>query len=137
MNGAERISAERKRQIEKEGWSPEHDDEHDDQSLLLAAICYAAPERIYRQEGLAAGMAFIDPWPRSWADGWDKRYQYGGRKENPGNVPPDPSTYTHEERIDLLTKAGALIAAEIDRLERGFKRDNDAFNEFINNPLSG
>ncbi len=32
------------------------------------------------------------------------------------SLPPDPSTYTPEERQGLLIKADALIAAEIDRL---------------------
>jgi hypothetical protein len=43
----------------------------------------------------------------------------GESRTNSGNVPPDPTTYSRKERIDLLIKAGALIAAEIDRLRRG------------------
>ena len=43
-------------------------------------------------------------------------------RDNRGNLVPDPATYTDEERIDLLTKAGALIAAEIDRLLRAQSR---------------
>ena len=60
-------------------------------------------------------MQIYDPWP--WNLG-DKRFEYGERKTNPGNEVPEPSCYTRTERIDLLVKAGALIAAEIDRLQR-------------------
>lgn len=118
MNGAELITVERKRQIEQEGWTPEHDDEHDEAELALAAVCYAAPVRLYRIREYSTGLQIQDPWPSSWDDGWDKRFKYGERKQNPGNVPPTPETYTDSERIDLLVKAGALIAAEIDRLQR-------------------
>ncbi len=119
MTGVELIAAERQRQIEQEGWTPEHDDEHEDGSLALAAVCYATPTKLYQQVNeLAAGPAFFDPWPDSWDGIWDKRYSYGERKENPGNMVPDPATYTDEERLDLLVKAGSLIAAEIDRLQR-------------------
>lgn len=106
MTGVERIAAERARQVEKEGWSPEHDDEHDDGSLALAAVCYAAPVRVYVRQVFAAGESFFDPWP--WDEGADRR-------SYDGNVLKDP---TDDERIRLLEKAGALIAAEIDRLLR-------------------
>ncbi len=110
MTGAELIGAERKRQIEEEGWTPEHDDEHNDESLVLVAICYAAPVPIFQREGDEQYFAFVDPWPDSWDTKWDKRPfdHYTGK-------PLDP---TIDERIRLLAKAGALIAAEIDRLQR-------------------
>lgn len=116
MNGVDRIATERQRQIEKEDWTPEHDDEHDDGSLALAAVCYAAPTTLLVPYG---GHSYRDPWPESWDDYWDKRTQYGSSRSTPSDgVLPDPQTYTDQERIDLLTKAGALIAAEIDRLLR-------------------
>lgn len=118
MNGIELIAAERERQIKEEGWTPEHDDEHSDGSLALAAVCYATPVQLYRQEEYRTGPAFVDPWPDSWDERWDKRFRYGERKKNPGNSPANPRTYTKKERFDLLVKAGALIAAEIDRLQR-------------------
>ena len=116
ISGIRLITAERKRQIEKEGWSLKHDlEEHSEGDLALAAICYATPVRIFERLDYAHGVNFVDPWP---FDGeWDKRFSYGERRSNPGNVPPNPETYTKEERIDLLVKAGALIAAEIDRLQ--------------------
>lgn len=117
LTGAELIAAERQRQIKKERWTAAHDDGHDDGSLLLAAICYAAPVRVFVQEQWAAGVSFNDPWPETWDDRWDKRGQYGNGYEA-GNGIADPATYTPEQRLDLLVKAGALIAAEIDRQKR-------------------
>ena len=99
--GAERIADERQRQIDKEGYKAEHDDEHTDGSLAWAAVCYAAPEAVYVRRDWATGIHFEDPWP--WSDEFDKR---SDRKP------------TMSQRIRLLEKAGALIAAEIDRLLR-------------------
>lgn len=113
--GIELITKERKRQIEKEGWTAEHDDDHRGGELALAAALYATPIKLYGKLDLARGVLFQDQFP--WSD-WDKRFSYGERKNNPGNVVPEPSTYTSIERKDLLIKAGALIAAEIDRLQR-------------------
>ncbi len=117
-NGTELIAAERRRQLDQEGWDDEHDDEHTDGSLALAAVCYAAPIKLYGLVEYAGGPVFCDPWPESWDICWDKRFRYGERRTNPGNTVPDPVTYTEDERLDLLVKAGALIAAEIDRLLR-------------------
>ncbi len=115
VRGVDLIAEERARQVESEGWSAEHDDEHDCFEMSMAAVCYAAPERIYIERHSAIGVSFFDPFPDDWSD---KRFAYGERRDNPGNVPPDPDTYTRDERIDLLVKAGALIAAEIDRILR-------------------
>lgn len=41
--GAERISRERQRQIEVEGWTAEHDNAHPNGELAKAAACYANP----------------------------------------------------------------------------------------------
>lgn len=109
MTGAERIAAERQRQTEKLGWTPAHDAEHTDRSLALVAVCYAAcsaGERAYVRREFAAGVKFIDPWPCSWAPRWDRR-------PYDGNVLQVP---TLAQRIRMLEKAGALIAAELDRL---------------------
>jgi len=97
VTGAERIAAERNRQVKQERWTPGHDDEHTDGQLAWAAVCYAAPGAVGR---LGRRHHAFDPWP--WADEWYKR------PENP----------TRAERIRMLEKAGALIAAEIDRLLR-------------------
>jgi hypothetical protein len=90
MTGIELIAAERKRQIKEEGWTAEHDDQHKDGELAKAAASYAYPH----EGGFFSRRAAL--WP--WADEW--------YKPNPDN------------RIRELEKAGALIAAEIDRLLR-------------------
>lgn len=118
LSGAELIAHERRRQIEQEKWTPEHDDGHKDGSLALAAICYATPARIFVIKETGKGVAFNDPWPNSWLPSFDKRFKYGEAKETITGYAPDPTTYSFEERFDLLVKAGALIAAELDRLQR-------------------
>ncbi len=88
--GIELIAAERKRQIEVEGWTPEHDDKVSAPgSLPMAAAAYALGES-------HKGQFIIWPWDMSW---W-----------KPGK--------DIEGRIRDHTKAGALLAAEIDRLQR-------------------
>lgn len=114
--GIDLIAAERQRQVVEESWTADRDDEHTDGELALAAVCYATPSALLVADKRANQIIYSDPWP--WEDKWDKRLQYGERRVNPGNVVPDPSTYTDEENFDLLVKAGALIAAEIDRLHR-------------------
>lgn len=113
--GAKRILAERKRQISR--WSPEHDDDHHKGELALAAICYATPRKIFVRRDYADRIAFDDPWP--WDGSDDNRAGRGdtryGRKHAGANYAPDPETYNAAERLDLLVKAGALLAAEIDR----------------------
>jgi hypothetical protein len=117
--GIELISKERNRQIEKEGWDKKHDAEHGQGELSLAAACYAghaAGHQIYVMEDkYVNSITFEDPWP--WDDRWDKRYVYGDRKEDLGNMVCDPKSLTDIERLDLLIKAGALIAAEIDKIK--------------------
>jgi hypothetical protein len=89
--GAERIAAERRRQIADEGYYAQHDDHHDRDELVYGAIAYATPLYARRPRG---GPPFDWPWRD---DDWK----------------PSP-----DDRIRELVKAGALIAAEIDRLIR-------------------
>ena len=100
LNGAELIYRERNRQIAKENFDIEHDDCHTKGELGKAAECYCRFG--VRQEIKAnAKIAFeISPsdWP--WEAEWWK-----------------PS----KDPIKNLVKAGALIAAEIDRLQRAQK----------------
>jgi hypothetical protein len=74
-NGCELIRAERIRQITKEGWTPEHDDNHgcDDLAFVASDLLRGRPDR------------------------------WGLYLKHKGN------------RVRLLTIAGALVAAEIDR----------------------
>jgi hypothetical protein len=87
-DGVRDVLDERRRQIEAEGWTPEHDDEHTGGEIAAAAVCYAftavkSPHHINN---------LIWPWPSYWWKPTDKRRN--------------------------LVKAGALILAEIERLDR-------------------
>jgi hypothetical protein len=100
------IAAERKRQIEKEGWSIEHDDDHDDGSLAKAAGCYAlhaggVKDIVGKLEDHGTGVRgrTLEKIPRHWP--WSAAWWKP--KRNP--------------RKDLV-RAGALIVAEIERLDR-------------------
>ena len=92
MNGIERISAERERQIDVEGWTLEHDNQHKGGELARAAAFYALP----LIEDIDAALSEGIYWP------FDEK-----------ECKPSP-----ENRIRELEKSGALIAAEIDRLLR-------------------
>lgn len=89
---AAEIAAERRRQIEVEGWSPEHDDKHNEGEIATAAACYASPLPAYRQSGFRLGYISLWPWDLCW---WKPK----------------------DRRRDLI-RAGALILAEIERLDR-------------------
>lgn len=93
MSGAELIAAERQRQIESEHWTPDHDDAHDLGEMTIAAWCYA--EHAVNQTRGHMNRPRQSWWP--WSARWWK----------PSGDP-----------IRNLVKAGALIAAEIDRLQR-------------------
>lgn len=92
--GVELIATERERQITSEGWSAAHDDEHDACELNIAADCYLTTAHL-----TAVGGCGPDDCPDHWPfdESWWK-----------------PS----DDPIRSLVKAGALIAAEIDRLQR-------------------
>lgn len=107
MNAIESIAAERERQKALEGWTDEHDDYHSTGALARAAACYcfvaneqddvkrAHVDALY---GVKRGFSSIiaSLWPHEWAAQWFK--------------PKDA-------RRDLV-RAGALIVAEIERLDR-------------------
>lgn len=107
-SGVELIREERERQVSEEGWTAEHDDFHGRGELAWAAVCYAAPEPVFEQKVSGKGVSFVDPWP------WDGRFDKRPR-EPLGHRLASPTT---EERIRMLAKAGALIAAEIDAIQR-------------------
>lgn len=104
----ELIDEERARQISVEGWTPEHDDKHDNGQLALAGAAYALQasnnDALYAaigrrpcegsNAGWIGGALLFWPWDRTW---WKPDY---------------------EDPVRTLVKAGALIAAEIDRLQR-------------------
>jgi hypothetical protein len=79
------VLAERARQVSVEGWTPDHDDQHDGMELAFAASCYAVAD-----EGEPPSAVW--PWSVNW---WKPR--------------------SHRKN---LVRAGALILAEIERLDR-------------------
>lgn len=83
---------ERQRQVETEGYTPSHDDEHDGGELAMAAACYATPPA-YRPE---------DDSPPEDGPEWP----WGAECWRPG------------DRRRELVKAAALIIAEIERIDR-------------------
>lgn len=93
MTGIELIAQERKRQIKQEGFTLERDRAYGSLELRLAAFCYL------RNSAFQLGKSEVQPgvyWP--WEIEWWK-----------------PS----DDPVRNLVKAGALIAAEIDRLKGG------------------
>lgn len=84
-SGVEMILAERRRQIEEEGWTAEHDSQHGHGELANAAAAYAL-------HSTGDGLTAREIWPFDW-EWWKPRAP-----------------------IDDLVRAGALIAAEIDRI---------------------
>lgn len=96
--GIELISDERNRQISQEGYSLESDDKHARGELAHAAVGYASLAAYQSSAHLTSPATTMNPHPQwPWAVCWWK---------------PESS------RIHNLVKAGALIAAEIDRLQR-------------------
>ncbi|HHZ9089687.1 TPA: hypothetical protein ACWLYC_000762 [Pseudomonas aeruginosa] len=87
------VQAERRRQVEAEGWTPEHDDAHSHGQMARAAACYALAGSSAPNDGTAALLVSL-AWP--WDEQWWK-----------------PST----ARRDMV-KACALGLAEIERLDR-------------------
>ncbi|WP_199556839.1 ead/Ea22-like family protein [Enterobacter kobei] len=83
------VVAERQRQKTIEGWTPEHDDEHCNGELAMAAICYINETGTVNRNG---GKPWGWPWDASW-------WKPNARRRN-------------------LVKAGALILAEIERIDR-------------------
>ena len=129
-SGIELIAEERKRQVEVEKWDYSHDEDYKNGEMIGAAGCYIAsalnkhlkeidhsnqeprakfevydfgqeatifpPGGIYEKRRTDARPAgWIDGWP--WSKEWDKRKKH--------------------DKLRSLVIAGALIAAEIDRLQ--------------------
>lgn len=118
MSVIDEIAAERKRQIEAESWDVAHDDAHTDGGLARAAAAYAfagaCQQKIQRERlskahllelhGSDIGRVVKSLWRWDWC--WWK--------------PKDP-------RRDLI-RAGALIVAEIERLDRATRSKGTDIN---------
>jgi hypothetical protein len=103
------IAAERQRQIEAEGWTPEHDDEHHDGALAMAAALYATPRPLYEVNQWETGVSWFEAkWP----------FKRLGRDDIGPVIVPDGDKRRTTPRRRQLVKAAALIVAEIERLDR-------------------
>jgi len=83
------IAKERERQIVEEGWDANHDDEHEYGEMAAAAACYAMPPHIANFASIRSEM-----WP------WDEEW------------------WKPKGRVRDLVRAGALILAELERVQR-------------------
>jgi hypothetical protein len=91
-NAARDVLAERKRQIEKEGYDAAHDDEHAPQELADAAACYAIKTGS-REWGLKGSQP-----PPYWP--WERE------------------AWNPKDQRRNLVRAGALILAAIEHIDR-------------------
>ena len=113
LTGAELIIHERERQMSVEGWDAQHDDEHTEGELAIAASLYATPIPLFAERKTKRTIEYYDPWP--WHDTMNyDRYDDGGVNIE---VPAWDKRKKHN-KLRRLVIAGALIAAEIDRLQR-------------------
>jgi len=93
------VLKERLRQINQEGWTPEHDDTYESGEIAGAAACYARHVNA-----------------RGWVyKGNPSSYQL---ETEPNNWPWDPEWWKPVSPRRDLVRAGALILAEIDRIDR-------------------
>jgi hypothetical protein len=98
MNGAQKIVDERTRQIQVENFPPANDDSYINGELMRAARCYLEYAEWHHDWKTGAVVSAIEYTPADWP--WDLSWW----------KPVNPTR--------ALEKAGALIAAEIDRLQR-------------------
>lgn len=113
MNAIEDVKSERNRQVQKEGWTFDHDDSHTDNSLVMAAISYAAPVAIKAKGHVPCGCRSVEceHWEgrvEAWLDPW----------------PWEASLKRKDRRYDLV-RAAALIVAEIERIDRRTAREEE------------
>lgn len=112
--GIELIAEERQRQIEIEKWDEAHDEDHTAMQLSSAAGCYiaSAHKKYFDREthGNESGkysrfQVYDEDYPQrpKWVDGWPWNDEFDKREKH--------------DVLRSLVIAGALIAAEIDRLQ--------------------
>lgn len=108
--GIELITEERLEQIEKHGFDLKHDkNEHDGNELSWNASILASPIALYCKNDYANSNSFSKP---RLSDDWNLPLLNFS-----GNVIRDNEKLPKDKRIKQLIVAGALIAAEIDRLQ--------------------
>ncbi len=92
---AQDVLAERERQIDIEEWTDDHDDRYPPDLLARAAACYAMP--------VSHCVVNVDGLPSAW--------------------PWDPHWWKPKTRRYDLVRAGALIIAEIERMDRAAAKE--------------
>jgi hypothetical protein len=98
VTGIELIAQERLRQVEEEGYTAEHDDLYGFGQLAYAGACYALSSQMHKPPR-DYNVPIMWPWlMESWK----------------------PKTPLRD-----LIRAGALIAAEIDRLQRVEEKEKE------------
>lgn len=106
------VLAERQRQHDVEGWTPEHDDVHNRGEMASAAVSYATNAVVRlrlmadgypaeRIDEMSAQAKVPNTWP--WSPSWWK--PAGGTRR-------------------ILVKAAALLLAEIERIDRKAERES-------------
>lgn len=99
--GQQLIAAERQRQIDSEGWTASHDDQHGPETLELAALCY--------RDAVNQDTALPSKWP--WSPEWWK----------------PKSRQRNLERAGALYQAAAEVAERAqDYQKRDSLRDHSA-----------
>ncbi len=117
-SGAERIAAERRRQVEAKGYDEAHDDRHEHGELIEAARCYAYAAQVAEWYDLADWFGLDAEGRVKLPAATNARWPWSPRDWKPTGDP-----------VRDLTKAGALVAAEIDRLLRKAARRPAAAEE--------
>jgi hypothetical protein len=108
----ELIASERRRQIEAEGYDEAHDDRHDRGELIEAARCYAYAAQVAEWDNLADWFGIDAEGRIKLPAASNARWPWSPRDWKPTGDP-----------VRDLTMAGALVAAEIDRLLRKAARE--------------
>jgi hypothetical protein len=95
-SGIAMIADERERQISEKGFDAQRDDRYTEDELAWAAMYYAHPRAEAEDDFTTDEVGIIRDF---WPDTWDRRWAQA----------------EEDDTIMRLAKAGALIAAEIDR----------------------
>jgi hypothetical protein len=117
---------ERRRQIEKEGWTPEHDDDHVDGELSGAAACYAPFGTTYKIPERPSKYAAINMAREAASGGMDTlreamRIHAEKNPRPPSRWPWEDVAWKPSSRKRNIEKAAALLAAEWERIDRAEK----------------
>lgn len=113
---ANEFVAERQRHAEVEGWTDEHDDDHDLGELADAAAVYSMSPA--GREKYEADRMAPKKWPPAW---WPWQHQW----------------FKPKDRRRDLVRAGSLLIAEIQRIDREKERSERAAPEAISNGSAG